>query len=378
MKTTLKENLKPLFFIGVVLILTAISAYPQRKFGGKVVEVIDGKTCVIQMGSGKLTAVLQYIEIPETDQPLYGTVREHLQNIVLNQQIEFLPRIVMNDRTVGQLLMKGVDVGQQMLRDGAAWYSIPEKSGQNSAESLVYQNNETQAKAEKRGVWSVANLKPSWEFRAEKEEKRKREEKIALETAIPNTRTEQSIRKKVMPVVQPSKQLSGKSSLWEQVDEEHQFPKGTTNADNLNVVNSTSGRTGMVGTPPLRYEIIGDDNSPEMTIAIACIYSNEKLRGEKDVYFIQIESRAEKFSFSKDNNLLIKTDKENFSIKPNVRAPYQKDGVSLEILTYYITRSFMEKLSKTKDIQFKVGKYSGIVNGDISLFLQNILQIAPK
>src|SRR5262249_4757875 len=156
------KNWKPILFIVVVLILTAISAYPQRKFGGRVVEVLDGKTCVIQLQAGKLTAVLQYIEIPDPEQPLHQTSQEHLQALILDKVVEFLPRGVMKDRTIGQLLIKGVDVSQQMLRDGAAWYSIPEKSGQDEEESLIYQDNETQAKAEKRGIWGVANLKPVW------------------------------------------------------------------------------------------------------------------------------------------------------------------------------------------------------------------------
>ena len=372
------KNIKPVIFIAIVLILTAISAYPQRKFGGKVVQVVDGKTCVIQLSGRKLTAVLQYIEIPETDQPLYGTVKEHLQTMILDKWVEFLPRGVMTDRTVGQLLINGVDVSQQMLRDGAAWHITPEQSGQSDAEGTNYHDNESQAKAEKRGVWSLQNLKPSWEYRAEKEEKRKRDEKIALEALKARMLTEESIQKKIVPVVQPAKQLSGKSSLWEQIDGEQKFSKGTTIADNVEIISKVSGKVGMVGTPPMKFEIIGDDNSLEMTIAVACIYSTEKSRTENDSYFIQVESRSEKFSFSKDSDLIIKTDKENFRIKANVRAPYQKNGNSLEILTYFIKRSFLEKLSKNKDIQFKVGKYSGTVNGDIPLLLQNILQIAPQ
>ncbi len=372
------NNTKPVIFIVIVLILTAISAYPQRKFGGKVVEVIDGKTCVIQISGRKLTAVLQYIEIPEADQSLYGTVKKHLQTMILDKPVEFLPRGVMTDRTVGQLFVQGVDVSQQMLRDGAAWHITPEQSGQSDVEGAVYKDNEAQAKAEKLGVWSVANLKPAWEYRAEKEEKRKLDEKIALEAVKARTLTEESTQKKVMPVVQPAKQSSGKSSLWEQIDGDQRFSKKPTNADNLNIISKVSGKVGMVGTPPMKFEIIGDDGSTEMRVAIACIYSTERSRSEKDYYFIQFESKSEKFSFSKDSDLVIKTDKENFRIKANMLAPYQKNGNSLEILTYFIKRSFMEKLSKNKDIQFKVGKYSGTVNGDVPLLLQNILQVAPQ
>src|SRR5690349_1615860 len=127
MKESIKENWKPVVFIVVVLVLTAISAYPQRKFTGRVVEVTDGKTCVIQLPAGRLTAVLQYIEIPEPEQPMYSEVKAHLEKLVLDKTVEFLPRGVMKDRTIGQLMVKSVDVSQQMLRDGAAWYSVAER-----------------------------------------------------------------------------------------------------------------------------------------------------------------------------------------------------------------------------------------------------------
>ena len=167
MKESFKENIKPFIFIVIVLFLTAISAYPQRKFAGRVVEVVDGKTCVVELPSGKLTVVLQYIEVPDPEQPLHDTVKAHLTNLVLDKKIELMPLGVIKNRTIGRLYVKGVDVSQQMLRDGAAWYSVAERSGQDEDESLVYQDNENQARSEKRGVWGVADLKPVWEYRAE-------------------------------------------------------------------------------------------------------------------------------------------------------------------------------------------------------------------
>ena len=89
-----RENLKPVIFILIVLILTVVTAYPQRKFGGTVVEVVNGKTAVIQLSTGnKVTVILQFIEIPEAEQPLYQTVKEHLGALTARQNgSEFLPR----------------------------------------------------------------------------------------------------------------------------------------------------------------------------------------------------------------------------------------------------------------------------------------------
>ena len=106
MKELLKK-LKPVIFILIVLILTVVTAYPQRVFGGTVVEVINGKTVVIELSSGsKLTAVLQFIEIPEAEQPLHQTVKEHLEKLLLGKTVQFQPRRILKSESVGQLTVE--------------------------------------------------------------------------------------------------------------------------------------------------------------------------------------------------------------------------------------------------------------------------------
>ena len=63
-----------------------LTAFSQRKLSGKVVEVIDGKTAVVEIGtSGKLKVVLQYIEIPEPEQPLHGWLKSIWKNLLLGK-----------------------------------------------------------------------------------------------------------------------------------------------------------------------------------------------------------------------------------------------------------------------------------------------------
>ena len=176
-----RENLKPVIFILIVLILTVVTVYPQNKFGGRVVEVVNGKTAVIQLSTeNKVTVILQFIEVPEAEQPLHQTVKEHLGALLLGKTVLFMPRRIVKEGSVGQIVAGGVDISRQMLRDGAAWYALPEKSAQDAAESEMYQTIEAQAKAEKRGVWGIENLKPAWEFRAEREERKAVEERAKL------------------------------------------------------------------------------------------------------------------------------------------------------------------------------------------------------
>lgn len=366
MSENFKENIKPFIFIIIVLALTAITAHSQRKFGGTVTEVIDGKTCVIQLQSGKVTVVLQYIEIPEPEQPLYQTVKDHFQKLVLEKQVEFLPRIVMNNRTVGQLLVKGVDISQQMLRDGAAWYSVPEKSGQDQTESRLYQENETQARGEKRGVWGVENLKPSWEFRAEQVALQKRQqEESAKKAAFIAEMQNQKQR-----VTQP-RRAAPETQMWADVKEQ-KMPTGANTIGGLLVSNDPSGKFSIVATPSFRL-YVGEKDAPEMTIGIGYFYADAGARGVKSEYLIAVESESPKAVFLKENSLVITADKQKIVIgKAKHAMRKNEDGVK-EILTYFIKRDVIEKIADAENVEYKIGSYSGTVGVNIQTLLQNLL-----
>lgn len=368
MKESLKENLKPLIFIVIVLVLTAISAYPQRKFAGKVVEVVDGRTCVIQLTSGKITAVLQYIEIPEPEQPLYKVVREHLQGLVLGKTVEFLPRIVMSDRTAGQLLVKGVDVSQQMLRDGAAWYSIPEQSGQDEAESLVYIDNEAQAKAEKRGVWGLAGLKPSWEFRVEQAAiRRKKDEEEAKRAAFLR---EMESRKKV-PVRQ---QIAPQMEMWANVGGASEFDEPLS-FGGLRAGYDPRLRIGHVSTPSIYLNFPKSDFMSAETRAFY-VYRGDKTNVEFSVYAVGILVRSKESRFIKSNDLIITADGQKISLGKARRYPFEESSSVVELLVYKISRAQLMKIAKAGKISVQVGIHKGAITADSLMYINNLLNLS--
>lgn len=154
-------------FAAVSVILFTVSAAAQFPIAGQVVDVIDGKTVLVATQSGQVRVELQYINVPEVGQPLYDTVREHLRTLSLGKAIEYRPRSILNDRTLGHLSIKGLDISQQMLRDGAAWHTPRQISGQEQSEFDMYASLESSAKAEKLGIWSIPALKPPWQVRSE-------------------------------------------------------------------------------------------------------------------------------------------------------------------------------------------------------------------
>ena len=145
---------------------------------GKVVEVMDGKTLVLETSAGRINAQLQYVEVPAEGQPLFGLTKDHLSKLTVGKTVELKPIRMFEGKTIGPLTLDGVDLSLQMIRDGAAWHEPKEASGQPQDEAADYAANQALARNEKRGVWSGAILKTPWEIRAEQEQTQH-----ALETA---------------------------------------------------------------------------------------------------------------------------------------------------------------------------------------------------
>lgn len=152
----------------LVLVLFAIFASvdiasAQRTFPGEVIGVVDGRTVTIKISSGRINVQLQFIEVPDNVPQIRTMVTEHLKELAVGKMIEYRPRNIMSDRTIGQLWSNGVDLSQQMLRDGAAWHVPSQLTGQERGEFDLYAAIESAAKNERLGIWSAVDLKPSWQ-----------------------------------------------------------------------------------------------------------------------------------------------------------------------------------------------------------------------
>lgn len=169
-------------FLAILLtLLGVLSVYSQNVYYGTVVDVIDGKTVTLDAPSGRMNVVLQYVEVPEPEQPLHQIVIDHLGVLTRGKSAEFKLLGIGTSALRGRLVINGIDISQQMLRDGAAWLLPQERSGQSAAEFESYKASQDRARADKLGVWSVADLKPAWEFRAEQLEKIRQQEAAKLQ-----------------------------------------------------------------------------------------------------------------------------------------------------------------------------------------------------
>ncbi len=361
--------------MAILTLIFSNAAFAQTRVGGRVVKVIDGRTVIIETpNNSRLTAELQYIEVPEAAQPFHQIAKDHLQTLVLDKRIEFRARGLSQIKTVGQLFLNGVDVSQQMIRDGAAWYAVLQKNAQDYNESVVYQNNEAQAKSEKIGIWSIADLKPSWEIRAEIEENQRRQERIAEEKAAAEAaKTAGSITAKPKPVVR--RQLNTESQMWSGMSQTFgELPKNVSNVGGLMIGFDPMAKIGFAATPLLKIEVADKDGSQAVGVGIAYLYRDDERKGRQTAYLVGVESESRDFRFLKFNDLTVTADKQKIVVGKAKRVTRQTDSGVKEFLTYEIKRSVISKVANAQNVQMKVGIFSGKLPENIQAMLLNLLQ----
>lgn len=345
-----------LLTVATLLLIFVFSAYSQRRVGGKVIEILDGKTAVVKMPNGSnLTVILQYIEVPEFDQPLNKTVKDHLQQLILDQIVEVNPRGIKNSKTVGQMTLNGVDISQQMIRDGAAWYAILERNGQNLSESSMYQSQEALARAEKRGVWADGNMIPAWEFRAAREAAAIQAEKDALEKI-----KREAIEARALAEISESpksyrarqRELSNSDQIiWANPNIDFgDFPdeKGLIKSKFPGVENEVM----MTGSSFYTMS----DGKNKLEIESRVMYFGV-IKGEEAIVMGFI-ARAENPKFQNSNGLTITADGKKMSLGKAIRKTKQQGKILEEMLMYKIDQDKLTTIAQAKNVKISLGDYT--------------------
>ena len=316
----------------------------QLRTPGQAVDVVNGKTVVVAVAGGRLNVELQHIEVPAAGQPLHDVVRDHLKKLVVGRGVEFRASALVRGATMGQIFLNGVDVSQQMLRDGAAWLKPRSTTGQDDADYSAYADAEGLARAEKRGVWSLPELKPPWEVQLEK-----------AVAGVPPIR-EVSISPK--PV-----EKKKKNTLWGDKNPWLETPSGLAHGYNA------ASRTGFFGTTLLGVNDVRSQQAAprpaanslpgahKMAIDITYVYTEMGEKGRHGGFVITVISVADDVRFLAQNTLKVSVDEKDFVIGKPTRE-VSKDGYkTAEKLTYRVDRSTIEKIANGSDVLVKVGDY---------------------
>jgi endonuclease YncB( thermonuclease family) len=135
----------------------------------KVVEVSSGDTLSVINGSGPMKVRLKAVDAPEMDQPWGDTARQHLADLALGKVVMVkLNGLSAEKSIIGVVYLGQTDIGQQMIRDGVAWYDKSGDNGLSELERRLYLESEQAARSERRGIWQDDQPLPPWEFRQAK------------------------------------------------------------------------------------------------------------------------------------------------------------------------------------------------------------------
>ncbi len=356
-----KLNLIMLLLVGSI---ATVSANAQTRFVGRAVEVLDGRTVVIDTDGRKLTAQVEFIEVPEPEQPLHQTVREHLEKLVIGKTVEFRPRGISPGKAIGQLYVNSADIALQMLRDGAAWQVPSAKSGQSESESAAYQYHQTQAKLEKRGVWGVKDLKPAWQFRAERNEA-ERQARIANENTSSTGGGSSYQRVSAgRPTVRPN-------SPWSDRNPHLKNPGPLVNGYNAASKTGYVG-TSLMGTKPLESL----PANQKMAVDITYLYKQDDKKGRSGKFMVTVFSAADEAQFLNTNTIKVVVDEKNAFVGRPVRSVAREEGRVVERLTYEVSRSAIEKMVYGGEVSINIGRHVIYPNQGLQLLLYNMLQVS--
>jgi endonuclease YncB( thermonuclease family) len=131
----------------------------------KVTEVDSGNSLVVTNINRPLRVRLKAIAPPEDGQPFRDAARDHLKALILNKAVVVEYTHLSDGYLEAKVILNGIDIGSQMIRDGVAWYDRSFEYALNAADRDLYASCEQAARAENRGLWNDSAAMAPWEFR---------------------------------------------------------------------------------------------------------------------------------------------------------------------------------------------------------------------
>lgn len=147
-----------------LLLACSVSA---ETVSGRVVGIADGDTVTVLDSSNTQWKIrLMGIDAPEKKMPFGQKSKEHLSDLVFNKQVtvDYSKRDKYG-RTVGKIIIDGVDANLEQVRAGMAWHYKQYQKEQSPEERVSYADAEEQARAGRIGLWVDTDPVPPWDWR---------------------------------------------------------------------------------------------------------------------------------------------------------------------------------------------------------------------
>ena len=139
------------------------TAQKGQTLSGEVVGVSDGDTLTLLVGRTTYKIRLNAVDCPESKQAFGTQAKQFTSNMVFGKTVTV--KVTDKDRygrLVGDVLIGGKSLNQELLRAGMAWHYKQYSKDQELARL------ELEARSAKRGLWRDSNPTPPWDWRRQK------------------------------------------------------------------------------------------------------------------------------------------------------------------------------------------------------------------
>ncbi len=162
-------------FIFILLLFISCnpsSTEPTETIKGTVVSVADGDTMTIITDSEERIKVRLYgIDAPEKGQDFSNKARPYLNDLCYGKTVKVEKKgIDQYDRTLGIVYLDELNLNQEMVKEGLAWYY------NHYVEDPVLEGLEKTARQQKLNIWSLKNPTPPYEYRKKQRTERSKRE----------------------------------------------------------------------------------------------------------------------------------------------------------------------------------------------------------
>lgn len=157
-------------FLVLCLIISASTSVKAEILNGRVVGVSDGDTItVLDADKMQYKVRLSGIDAPEKSQPFGKASKKSLSDLIYDKKVTVdWHKNDQYGRTVGKVLINGIDANQWQIKNGMAWFYRKYQNELVLDDRLGYLHAEEAARVNKLGLWSDTEIMAPWDFRKQK------------------------------------------------------------------------------------------------------------------------------------------------------------------------------------------------------------------
>ena len=159
-------------FVFLVLVLCFTPIANAATLVGQVVGVTDGDTItVLDATKTQYKIRLAGIDAPEKKQAFGNVSKKSLSDMVYGKQVSVdYNKQDHYGRTVGKVIVDGVDANLEQVKRGLAWFYKKYQNEQPLQDRLDYLHAQEAAEQSKVGLWAEPNPTPPWDYRKSKKQ----------------------------------------------------------------------------------------------------------------------------------------------------------------------------------------------------------------